>query len=46
MKSPTAQDKINEPVGVIGVHVSEENRIQSLGPDSEAPCASIWVPSA
>jgi hypothetical protein len=35
MESPTAQDKINKAVSVIGVHVSEENRIQSLSPDPE-----------
>ena len=35
VKSPAAPHKINEAVGVIRVHVSEENRVQLLWPDSE-----------
>jgi hypothetical protein len=35
MKSPAAQDEIKEAFGVIGVHVSEENRVQLLGSDPE-----------
>jgi hypothetical protein len=35
MKGPTAQGEIDEALGVIGVHVSEEDGIKLLGPNPE-----------